>query len=202
MQKRLLDINPEGILIKEIKDILDELYIITLIKTQQQTVAKTLFKQIERIQQKGLPRTPRTPRTPRSRTPLSSPKPATVNDFSLPEMGQTLGSQTDLLEPTDWTSQFTIDLKESMENQLAELAYLKEAAEHTSNAVRNFFQVTDFANTFQLKDLLDLKQQQAGVVEAREAVKQAKETLKQGRSIMLFTIVTIVFVSLKAKFFT
>jgi hypothetical protein len=47
-----------------------------------------------------------------------------------------------------------------------------------------------------LKDLLTLKQQQAGVVEAREAVKQAAETLKQGRSIMLFTIITIIFLPL------
>ena len=38
------------------------------------------------------------------------------------------------------------------------------------------------------------RQQQAGVVEAREAVKQANETLKQGRSIILFTVVTIIFV--------
>jgi hypothetical protein len=42
--------------------------------------------------------------------------------------------------------------------------------------------------------LLTLKQQQAGVIEAREAVKQASLTLKQGRSIMLFTVVTIIFV--------
>jgi hypothetical protein len=46
-----------------------------------------------------------------------------------------------------------------------------------------------------LKELLALKQQQAGIVEAREAVNQAQETLRQGRSIMLFTIVTIIFVS-------
>lgn len=52
-----------------------------------------------------------------------------------------------------------------------------------------------FTNDPQLKDLLTLKQQQAGVIEAREAVDQAKETLKQGRSIMLFTVVTMVFVS-------
>jgi len=62
---------------------------------------------------------------------------------------------------------------------LLELNYLKDAAENTSSA---------------LKELLALKQQQAGVVEAREAVKQGEETLKQGRSIMLFTIVTITFV--------
>lgn len=52
-----------------------------------------------------------------------------------------------------------------------------------------------FANDLQLKDLLTLKQQQAGVIEAREAVEQGKETLKQGRSIILFTVVTMVFVS-------
>jgi len=39
-----------------------------------------------------------------------------------------------------------------------------------------------------------LKQQQAGVVQAREAVRQAEETLRQGRSIMLFTVITIIFV--------
>src|SRR5689334_21823750 len=47
--------------------------------------------------------------------------------------------------------------------------------------------------TMKLKDLLDLKQQQAGVVKAREAVKQGEETLKQGRAIMLFTVITIIF---------
>lgn len=46
-----------------------------------------------------------------------------------------------------------------------------------------------------LKDLMALKQQQAGVVQAREAVRQADETLRQGRSIMLFTVITIIFVS-------
>jgi len=39
-----------------------------------------------------------------------------------------------------------------------------------------------------------LKQQQASVVQAREAVRQAEETLRQGRSIMLFTVITIIFV--------
>ncbi|KAK7937739.1 ankyrin repeat protein [Apiospora aurea] len=43
-----------------------------------------------------------------------------------------------------------------------------------------------------VKDLLELKQQQAGVVQAWQAVNQASETTKQGRSIMMFTLVTIV----------
>jgi hypothetical protein len=53
------------------------------------------------------------------------------------------------------------------------------------------FTPTDFT---QLKDILTLKQQQAGVIEAGEAVELARVTLFQGRTIMLFTIVTIVFV--------
>jgi hypothetical protein len=40
-----------------------------------------------------------------------------------------------------------------------------------------------------------MKQQHAGVISAREAVNQSVEVLKQGRSIMLFSVITIVFVS-------
>jgi hypothetical protein len=46
----------------------------------------------------------------------------------------------------------------------------------------------------QLKDLIALKQQQASVVEAQESVKQGEVTLQQGNTLMLFTIVTIIFV--------
>lgn len=47
----------------------------------------------------------------------------------------------------------------------------------------------------QVKDLLELKQQQAGVVQAWQSVKYSNEAMRQGRSILVFTIVTIVFVS-------
>lgn len=52
-----------------------------------------------------------------------------------------------------------------------------------------------------VKDLLDLKQQQAGVLQAWQSVNQSNEAIRQGRSIMIFTIVTIVFVSLLVKSF-
>ncbi|KAL2070267.1 hypothetical protein VTL71DRAFT_13293 [Oculimacula yallundae] len=48
----------------------------------------------------------------------------------------------------------------------------------------------------ELKDFLELKQQQAGIFEAEYALKRADETTTQGRSIMLFTIVTIIFLPL------
>jgi hypothetical protein len=45
-----------------------------------------------------------------------------------------------------------------------------------------------------------LKQQLAGVDLARQAVVQTEETIRQGRSIMLFTVVTIIFVSINNSF--
>ncbi|OBT97503.1 hypothetical protein VE01_04518 [Pseudogymnoascus verrucosus] len=46
-----------------------------------------------------------------------------------------------------------------------------------------------------INDLLDLKQKQANLSEAQSSRKQAEETAMQGTTLMVFTIVTIVFVS-------
>lgn len=48
--------------------------------------------------------------------------------------------------------------------------------------------------SIQVNDLLSFKQQQASVVQAWESVRQAEESVSQGRAVMMFTIVTIVFV--------
>lgn len=45
-----------------------------------------------------------------------------------------------------------------------------------------------------MNDLLGLKQQQASVVQAYEAMKQGEETVRQGKAIMIFTVLTIIFV--------
>lgn len=47
-QNHLLNINPEGELLKEVKDIMDELQIMMRIKEQQQTVMETFVKHIRR----------------------------------------------------------------------------------------------------------------------------------------------------------
>jgi hypothetical protein len=39
-----------------------------------------------------------------------------------------------------------------------------------------------------------VKQSQASVVQAYQAIKQGEEAVKQGRAIMLFTVMTIIFV--------
>ncbi|KAK8076229.1 hypothetical protein PG994_003501 [Apiospora phragmitis] len=73
------------------------------------------------------------------------------------------------------------ELRELVDGRIAELCELRASAVSTADSV---------------KDLLELKQQQAGVVQAWQAVNQASETIKQGRSIMMFTLVTIVFLPL------
>ncbi|CAG8971164.1 hypothetical protein HYALB_00010139 [Hymenoscyphus albidus] len=54
----------------------------------------------------------------------------------------------------------------------------------------------DAATTYaSINHLLDLKQKHANLSEASQAREQAEQTTKQGRTIMVFTTVTIIFVS-------
>ncbi|KAK4445615.1 hypothetical protein QBC34DRAFT_413143 [Podospora aff. communis PSN243] len=48
----------------------------------------------------------------------------------------------------------------------------------------------------QLRELLDMKQQQSGIIEAKAAIRRADESVLQGRSIVVFTVVTIFFLPL------
>ena len=56
-------------------------------------------------------------------------------------------------------------------------------------------EVLQMKTRVQLRDLVDMKQQQANVVEAKAAIRRADESVLQGRSIVVFTVVTIFFVS-------
>lgn len=60
----------------------------------------------------------------------------------------------------------------------------------TNNLIKNIR-----IKRLQLQDLLDLKQKQANVAEARSQRHQAEETARQGKAILLFTVITIIFVS-------
>lgn len=50
----------------------------------------------------------------------------------------------------------------------------------------------------QLDHLLNLKQQQASVFQTWQSTKQAEETMRQGRAIIIFTVMTIIFVSISS----
>ncbi|KAL2263960.1 hypothetical protein VTK26DRAFT_3954 [Humicola hyalothermophila] len=178
-QNHLLNINPEGELLKEVKDIMDELQIMMRIKEQQQTVMESFVKHIRR-----------------ALSPIVNQQRPAVSQVSTawnPGQGASVENATpyadepDRLraEPQRQAAKRTLiradNLLLDINDRIAELGALLKNAQSTSAA---------------LKDLLTLKQQQAGVIEAREAVKQAQLTLKQGQSIMIFTIVTIIFLPL------
>jgi hypothetical protein len=42
-----------------------------------------------------------------------------------------------------------------------------------------------------------MKQQQAGIIEAKAAIKRADEAVLQGRSIVVFTVFTVFFVNIR-----
>jgi hypothetical protein len=45
-----------------------------------------------------------------------------------------------------------------------------------------------------------MKQQQAGIIEAKAAIKRADEAVLQGRSIVVFTVFTVFFVRIRWRF--
>jgi hypothetical protein len=50
-----------------------------------------------------------------------------------------------------------------------------------------------------LDQLLTLKQQQASVIQAWQSIKHGEEAVKQGRAIIIFTTMTIIFVSVRRQ---
>ncbi|KAK0642224.1 hypothetical protein B0T16DRAFT_381461 [Cercophora newfieldiana] len=175
-QNTLLNINPEGNLLKEVKDIVDEITIMMRIKEQQQTVMESLVKHIRRVMT-PLARTPKKKTMSQDSSAWDVVLGAAMEGDS-PYADEISARQRENAKRTiGRADQLLVDLGERM----AELKALLKIAQNTSAA---------------LKDILTLKQQQAGVIEAREAVKQAQLTLKQGQSIMIFTIVTIIFLPL------
>ncbi|KAK3380756.1 hypothetical protein B0T24DRAFT_591210 [Lasiosphaeria ovina] len=177
-QNTLLNINPEGNLLKEVKDIMDEIYIMMRIKEQQQSVMENLVKHVRRTMA-PLAR-PRRTGTSQAATSWDIVLGASAEDYPYRDEASRVREE-EMREQARRTLARADHLLLDLAERISELQTLLQNAQNTSAA---------------LKDLLTLKQQQAGVIEAREAVKQAQLTLKQGQSIMIFTIVTIIFLPL------
>lgn len=192
----LLNINPEGKLQREIKDIIDELDIMLLINRQQLDVIKNFVKHAENIlDPKGIWRdlkgsrfdsadpdndddddtsssSSRNPQT--FITPTQNPhKPDTTNPSKAAEL---LKKKKDYR----WFKEQADDVILDIKRHITELSSLRASAVSTSSSLDN---------------LLGLMQQQASALQAWQSARQAEETVKQGRAIMMFTTVTIIFVS-------
>lgn len=182
-QDSLLDINPEGSLLREIRDVMDELFIMDYIKKQELSVTQAFVKQV-RFLLKSSPKVICSRNQNEDVSHSGTRTSATQSDGSSPLLSKVLVTIEDIKSSHELTEYNASELLEKLQAQLSDLDTFRSAAENTSIA---------------LKDLLSLKQQQASLVEAREAVKQGEETLRQGRAIMLFTIVTIIFVSARVR---
>ena len=114
-QNTLLNINPEGNLLKEIKDILDELHIITRLKLQQQTVAESFVKHIKNSL---------IPKLKAGRNPTID----LYDDDSSRQEG---------LESAKWTLSRADHLLRDIQDRISELKSLEDAARKTSASVSN-----------------------------------------------------------------
>ncbi|KAF4911836.1 hypothetical protein CGCVW01_v011308 [Colletotrichum viniferum] len=186
----LLNINPEGKLQREIKDIIDELDIMININNKQKEVIKRFTKHVENIygssgEWRDNSRSPDDDRdyrkTASSRASSLERKLDESNEKEAKEVKEAKRIRERERQEFIWFRKQAYDLISDVGDRVLELEGLRKSAESTAQGI---------------KDLLDLKQQQASILQAWQSVKQADETVRQGRSIMIFTIVTIIFLPL------
>ncbi|KAK2002584.1 hypothetical protein LX36DRAFT_626672 [Colletotrichum falcatum] len=186
----LLNINPEGKLQQEIRDVIDELDIMIHVNKKQREVVKRFVKNVENIYDPSGSWRDETPSSDGDgdRDYLRSRSVSKADDgprnkgrnrkAESQEEKKRLERERDEFT---WFRKQAYDLISDVGDRVDELEGLRESAESTSQGI---------------KDLLDLKQQQASILQAWHSVRQADESVRQGRSVMIFTIVTIIFLPL------
>ncbi|KAH7309885.1 hypothetical protein B0I35DRAFT_440765 [Stachybotrys elegans] len=174
--QRYMDINPEGTLLKEAHDLVEELMIMQQVFSQQLQVVKEFSRYIRQHRNHGQDEGERFFVVPGSFTGDVLPR---DNDFDRATLISTKSQS--IHKPADNDVQEAEMLLELIRSRLDEIHDLKDSALRTCQ---------------QLERLLSLKQQQASIVEARSALERATESVKQGRAIMAFTLVTIFFLPL------
>ncbi|CZR66422.1 uncharacterized protein PAC_16323 [Phialocephala subalpina] len=187
LEKYILSINSEGELLKEIDDVKDELRMMMYFKERQQHVLEEFETHVKHILDQSLERL--------ERKRQEQPKQVEVGSTSRPgnqenncTYRQWSGKKESPWVITDesakWSKANIEDRKKSLKGQMAELQGLHSSAEQTTAAIQH---------------LLSLKQQQASLIQAREALEQSRETVRQGLSIMAFTIITVLFLPLSFR---
>ncbi|KAB8296990.1 hypothetical protein EYC80_002392 [Monilinia laxa] len=177
-----LNINPEGLLLREAHDIVEELRMMSRIYLQQLQVTQLFSKALETINGQVEPMQEMTGLLSLMLHELQKKKSSSSNSNvsgSTSPTGTTPERvNNSMMKRTINRSLDIIDTISSHHNELHQLeGSAREIAE-------------------QLRDLLTLKQQQASIIEATAALDRADESVHQGRSIMIFTVITIIFLPL------
>lgn len=177
---RYLDINPEGKLLREAQDIAEELRIMIDIYTQQLNVVKDFHKCLGQL----------------NGHPKVGARDRDTKRYYVQPWGSMATHNLHRVTKSDQELEYLRDLMEEVENRKTEIEDLENVALKTCQQVRfrNLLSWIDAHQRLQLQELLSLKQQQASIVEAKAALERADESVQQGKAIMAFTIMTIIFV--------
>ncbi|KAI9899368.1 hypothetical protein N3K66_005829 [Trichothecium roseum] len=175
---RYLDINPEGVILRECQDIAEELKIMLRVYAEQAAVVKEYRRYLGRLngelkdgRKVDAPLMQRLIETLESRGRDEGGSGETRQDQSSSQMQRGQPWLNDTIGRVDF-------LLEAVESRKGELLDLQESALRTQS---------------QLESLLQLKQQQASIIEAKAALKRQEESIRQGRAIMAFTILPLGF---------
>ncbi|KAK7973144.1 hypothetical protein PG988_007278 [Apiospora saccharicola] len=181
---KYLDINPEGALLKEAQDIAEELKMMKRIYNEQLKVVKDFKRHLIHPQVRRTEKMDSAGQLRKLLLDLIEHKDKQEEDDEegddgpgTPKLKQSQ-SRNQVAEETLHEAEGVLELVKSRRTEIIEL---EQSALHTCQ---------------QLEGFLTLKQQQASIVEAKAALERAEESVKQGRAIMAFTIVTIFFLPL------
>jgi hypothetical protein len=130
----LLDINPEGELLREVKDILDELHIMLNIKNKQQRVFKQFRKHVTSILAPGLALSKEIG-TAKLKKLTGDGDSENEDDDSSEKKKTRSEAEAKAERDTKWTLEYALDLAAGLDDRIADLNSLKESAEHTEKAV-------------------------------------------------------------------
>ncbi|ESZ93158.1 hypothetical protein SBOR_6437 [Sclerotinia borealis F-4128] len=168
-----LNINPEGVLLKEAHDIVEEPGMMARIYAHQLQVANDFSKSLESMNGRSEPM--QEIADVLCQILLEFQKNSSTRNGQI--MNSTM-SAAKVIRIDQSTIERSLDLTDTVSNHHTELHQLEASAREIAD---------------QLRDLLTLKQQQASIIEATAALDRADESVSQGRSIMAFTVISIIF---------
>ena len=135
--KSLLDINPEGALLREIKDILDELHIMINIKNQQHQVFKQFQQHVKHMIAPSLALSKKVGTAKPEKVEANYPDAEPLEESGEEEAEEQQSKQEEADRDAKWTLESGLDFLAGLNDRLADLGNLKESAENTEKAVRS-----------------------------------------------------------------
>lgn len=169
--REMLNINPEAGLMRQVDNILSDLKVIRQIKVVQQEVLEQYHVNVARQLLPQFSHAGPELHTPRLRD-VRRMRDALVDDETIPMLKRSAAT---------WTLAQADDFEDLFADQFRQIDKLYGAAEYCAK---------------RLEELLETKSRYAGIISAWEAVASNVEITNQGRSIMLFSVLSIIFLPL------